>query len=149
MNEHGDSLPYRPMIQIFNLRWYIQLLMDESEEENQNPLNCENWMKQTNWKFIMCVIHHRHPMTPEHLKQKPFKEILKKQHENLDTEKGQSNEEEEKSTTSSQHSEQDSESYTSIEDEQETNTTETHQIHNDLNNTIHDEEKSSDDQNDT
>ena len=34
MNEHGDILPYTPMIQMFNLRWYIQHLMDESEEEN-------------------------------------------------------------------------------------------------------------------
>ena len=73
MNEHGDILPYTPMIQIFNLRWYIQHLMDESEEEDQNPLNHENWMKQTNWKFIKYVIHHRHPMTPEQLKQHPQK----------------------------------------------------------------------------
>ena len=81
-------------------------------------------------------------MTPEQLIQKPLEEILKKQHENLDTEKGELNEEEEKSTTSSEHSEQDSESDTSIEDLQETNTTETHQIRNDLNNTIHGEENS-------
>ena len=94
MNEHGDILPYTPMIQIFNLRWYIQHLMDESEEENQNPVNHENWMKQPNWKFMKYVIHHRHPMAPEQLKQKPFEEIFKK-HENLDTEKGESNEEEE------------------------------------------------------
>ena len=58
MNEHGDILPYTPMIQIFNFRWYIQHLMDESEEENQNPPNHENWMKQTNWKFMKYVIHH-------------------------------------------------------------------------------------------
>ena len=67
MNEHGDILPYTPMIQIFNLRWYIQHLMYESKEENQNPLIHENWMKQTNWKFMKYVIHHRHPMTPEQL----------------------------------------------------------------------------------
>ena len=70
MNEHGDILPYTPMIQIFNLRWYIQHLMDESEEENQNLLIHENWMKQTNWIFMKYVIHHRHPTTPEQLKQK-------------------------------------------------------------------------------
>ena len=123
MNEHGDILSYTPMIQIFNLTWYIQHLMDESEEENQNPLNHENWMKQTNWKFIKYVIHHRHPMTPEQLKQKPFEEIFKIQHEKLDKEEGESNEQEEESTTSSEKSEQDSESDTSLEDEQETNTT--------------------------
>ena len=88
MNEHGDVLPYTSMIQIFNIRWYIQHLMDESEEENQNPLNHENWMKQTNRKFIKYVIHHRHPMTPEQLKQIPFEESFKIQHENLDTEEG-------------------------------------------------------------
>ena len=88
MNEHDDILPYTPMIQIFNLRWYIQHLMDESKEENQNPLVHENWMKQTNWKFMKYVIHHRHPMTPEQLKQKPFKEIFKNQHEKVDTEEG-------------------------------------------------------------
>ena len=38
----------------------------------------ENWMKQNNWKFIKFLIHHRHPMTPEQLKQKPFEEIFKK-----------------------------------------------------------------------
>ena len=41
-------------------------------------------------------------MTPEQRKQKSFEEIFKKQHEKLDTEKGESNEEE--STTSLQKS---------------------------------------------
>ena len=45
-------------------------------------------------------------MTPEHHKQKPFEEIFKNQHEKVDTEEGESNEEEEKSTTSSHKSEQ-------------------------------------------
>ena len=44
--------------------------MDESEDEAQNPLTEENWMKQNNWIFIKYVIHHRHPMTPEQIKQK-------------------------------------------------------------------------------
>ena len=79
--------------------------MDESEDEAQTLLNHENWMKQTNWKFIKYVIHHRHPMTPEQLKQKPFEQNFKKQHEIHDTEKGESNEEEEKSSTSSEKSE--------------------------------------------
>ena len=72
MNEHGDSLLYTPMKKIFNLRWYIKHLMDESEDEAQNPLSEENWMKQNNCKFIKYVIHRRHPMTPEQLKKKPF-----------------------------------------------------------------------------
>ena len=49
--------------------------MDESEDETQNPLSEENWMKQNNCMFIKYVIHNRHPMTPEQLKQKLFEEI--------------------------------------------------------------------------
>ena len=62
-------------------------------------------------------------MTPEQLKQKPFEESFKNQHEKVDTEEGELNEEEEKSTTSSDKSEQDSESDITYEDERETNTT--------------------------
>ena len=152
MNVHGDILPYTPMIQISNLRWCIQHLMDESEEEKHKPLIRQNWMKQTNSKFMKYVIHHRHPMTPQQLKEKSFEEIFKKQNENLDMEEGESNKEEDKSTTSSEKSEQDSESDTSTEDEQETNTTEInqiHNIHNGLNNTIHDEENTSEAEHDT
>ena len=46
------------------------------------------------------VIHHRHPMTPGQLTLKPFDEIFKNQHGKLDTEEGESNEEEEEFTTS-------------------------------------------------
>ena len=59
------------------LRWYIQHLMDENEDEDENPLSHEYWMKQTKWKFIKYVIHHKHSMTPEQLKQKPFEEVLR------------------------------------------------------------------------
>ena len=62
--------------------------MDESEIEDENPLSHENWMKQTNWKFIKYVIHHKHSMTPEQLKKKPFEEIIKKQHEKSIQRKG-------------------------------------------------------------
>ena len=99
MNEHGDILPYTPMKKIFNLRWYIQHLMDDSKHEAQNPLSEENWMKQNNCKFIKYIIHNRHPMTPEQLKKKPFEEISKNQHEKVDTDEGESIEEEEKSST--------------------------------------------------
>ena len=75
--------------------------MDENEDENENPLSEENWMKLTNWKFIEYVIHHKHSMTPEQLKQKPLEEIIKIQHEKLDTEEGESNEKEEETTTPS------------------------------------------------
>ena len=100
-------------------------------------------------KTLKYVIHHRHPMTPEQLKQKPFEEIFKNQHEKVDPEEGELNEEEQKSTTSSDKSEQNSESDITYEDEEETNTTETHQVHNVLNETIHDEENSSEAEDDT
>ena len=100
MNEHGDILPYTPMKKIFYLRWYIQHLMDENEDEAQNPLSEENWMNQNNCKFMKYVIHHRHPMTPEQLKQKLFEEIFKNQHEILDTDEWESIEGEERFTTS-------------------------------------------------
>ena len=140
MTQHGDILHHTPLREVFHLRCYIQHLMDQSEDETQNPLSEENWMKQNNWKFIKYLIHHRHPMTPEQHKQKPFEEIYKNQHEKVDTEEGESNEEEEKSTTSSEKSEQDSESGTTTEDEDKSNTTQTDQVHSDLNETTHDEQ---------
>ena len=149
MNQQGEILHHTPLREVFNLRCYIQHLMDETEYQHENPLSEENWMKQNNWKFIKYVIHHRHPMTPEQLKQKPFEEIFKNQHEKVDTEEGESIEEEDKSTTSSDKSEQDSESATTTEDEEEPNTTETHQVHNVLNETTHDEENVSEPVDDT
>ena len=163
MNEHGDILPNTPMMKIFNLKWYIQYLIDESEDEDQNPLSEENWMKQSNWKFIKYVIHHRHPMTPEQLKQKPFEEIFKNQHEKVDTDEGESIEEEEEFTTSgeltedeystfSDMSKQDSESDINnhdTQDEQISHTHETMQIHNTYNSTMHDKHKSIHDEYDT
>ena len=137
MNQHGEILHHTPLREVFNLRCYIQHLMDETEDQHENPLSDEIWMKQNDWKFIKYVFHHRHPMTPEQLKQKLFKEIFKNQHEKVDTEVGESNGEEEKSTTSSEISEQDPESDTTTEDEEEPNTTETHQVYNVLNETTH------------
>ena len=126
--------------------------MDESEDEAQNPLSEENWKKQKNSKFIKDVIHHRHPMTPEQLKQKPFEEIFKNQHEKVDTEEGESIEEEEEFTTSdeltdeystfSDLSKQDSESDINVEETQSQENPQTHelQIHNTYNKTMHDED---------
>ena len=137
--KNGEILHLTPLKEVFNLRWHIQHLIDESEDENENHLSQQYWMKQTNWKFIKCVIHHKCSMTPEQLKQKPFDKIIKIGHEQIDTEEGESNEEEEEVTTSSDISEQDSESDTTTENEEESNTTEAFQIHNVLNNTMHDE----------
>ena len=93
------------------MRWYIQHLMDESEDENKNPLSEQNWMKQTNWKFIKYVM-------------KPFEEIIKIGHEQLDTEEGESNEE-------------------------ESNMTQTLQIHNVSNTTMCDEDNTSEPEDET
>ena len=123
--------------------------MDQTEDEDGNPQNYENWMKQNNWKFIKFLIHHKHFMTPEQLKQKLFEEIFKNQREKVDTEEGESNEEEEKSTTSSDKSEQNSESDITTEDEEEPNTTETHQGHIVLNEIPHDQENSSETEDET
>ena len=102
-------------------------------------------------------------MTPEQLKQKPFEEIFKNQHENVDTEEGESIEEEEESTisnndedeysTSSHMSKQDSESDINVDETQhqensytpetlQNNTT----IH-DKNDLIHDEYDTSENEN--
>ena len=149
LNKHGEIVHQTPLKEVFNLRGIIQHLMDENEDEAQNPLSHENWMKQTKWKFIKYVIHHKHSKTPEQLKQKPFIERFKKQHEKLDTQEGESNEEEEESTTSSEKSEQDSESDISTEDEQETNITGTLQVHHGMNETTHGEENASEGEDDT
>ena len=61
---------------------------------------------------------------------------------NLIQRKRKSNKEEEEFTTSSEMSEQDSESDTTVDDTEESETTETLQVHNVLNNTIHDEDDS-------
>ena len=48
LNEHGEILHQTPLKELFNLRWYIQHLIDENENEDENPLHEQNWMKQTN-----------------------------------------------------------------------------------------------------
>ena len=48
MNQHGEILHHIPLREVFNLRCYIQHLMDETEDEDENPLSYENWMKQNN-----------------------------------------------------------------------------------------------------
>ena len=129
--------------------------MDESEDEAQKRLSEENWMTQNNCKFIKYVIHHRHPMTPEQLKQKPFEEIFKNQHEKVDTDEGESTKVQEEFTTSeemreeystfSYMSKQDSESDINIDDtqdEQNSQTAEKLQIHNIYNTTMHDKDNS-------
>ena len=136
--------------------------MDESEDEAQNPFSEENWMKQNNCKFIKYVIHHRHPMTPEHLKQQPIEEIFKNRHEKVDTDEGEStkNEEEEEFTTSEELTQdeystfsqkQDSESDINVDQAQHQENPQNPelQIHNINNTTMHDEDNLIHDEYDT
>ena len=88
-------------------------------------------------------------MTPEQLKEKPFEEIIKIGHEKLDTEEGESNEEEKETMTSSEKSAQNSESDISTEDEEESNITQTLQVHHGMNEKTHDEENPSEAEDDT
>ena len=47
-------------------------------------------MVQTNWKFIKYAIHSKHSMTPKQLKKKPIEQIIKIEHEKLNTEERES-----------------------------------------------------------
>ena len=143
INENGEKLNKKLIKEFFNLRWFIQHLIDENEyqyDDNEwtNPLSESNWTYQTNKTFIKYVNFTLKEKTPEQLKQNTITV-----HPNQKLDKGESIEEEEKSTTSSDKLEHDSESDITTEDEEETNTTEKHQVHNVLNETIHDEENSS------
>ena len=98
------------------------------------------------------VIHHRHPMTPEQLKQKPFEESFKNQHEIFDTDEGESIEEEEEFTTSEKLTEDEYSTFSDMsrqnseldinvdetQNEQNPHILETLQIHNTYNTTMHD-----------
>ena len=53
-------------------------------------------------------------MTPEQLKQKPFEEIFKNQHEKVDTEEKESIEEEEEFTTSEEMTENEYSSFSDM-----------------------------------
>ena len=86
------------------------------------------------------VIFTLQEMTPEQLKMNPFRPLIKVE---LDKEEGESNKDEEKSTTSSEMSEQDSESDTTAGDTEQSKPTETFKIHNVYNTTMHDEDDSS------
>ena len=92
-------------------------------------------------------------MTPEQLKEKPFKEIFQNQHEKVDTDEGESTKVQEEFTTSeelteeystfSDMSKQNSESdinIDDIQDEQNSHTPEILKIHNIYNTTMHDKD---------
>ena len=177
--DNGDSvvkmMSPTPLQELINLRWYIQQLIHESgylydDNESNYPLSEDKWMLQTHGKSMKYVFYTLHRMTPEQMKMNNIKPIIEvKTNEELDTEVGESNTDEQKSSISikeedeystfSDISEQDSESDINVDhtqDEHNSQTPETVQIHN-INNTtmhdmvdlIHDEYDTSEDENKT
>ena len=159
INENGEKLYRKLMKEFFNLRWYIQHLVDEYEyqygdNEWTNPLHESNWTYRTNKQFMKYVNFTLKEMTPEQMKINPIKPIIKfNTNEELDTEEGESNTDEQESTISikdedeystfSDMSKQDSQSDINVhdtQDEKNTHTPETLQIHNTYNTTMHDKD---------
>ena len=142
------------MKEFYNLRWYIQHLVDEYEyqygdNEWTNPLHESNWTYRTNKQFMKYVNLTLKEMTPEQMKIKPIKPIIKvNTNEELHTEEGESNTDEQESTISikeedeystfSDMSKQDSESGINVDETQHQENSYTHelQIHNTYNTTI-------------
>ena len=141
--ENGDSvvkmMSPTPLQELINLRWYIQHLIHESghlydDDESNYPLSEDKWMLQTHGKFMIYIFFILHRMTPEQMKMNLIKPIIKvKTNEELDTEEGESNTDEQESTISnieeeeystfSDISEQDSESDINIDGTQDTKST--------------------------
>ena len=156
MNKNDEKLYRKLMKEFFNLRWYFQHLVDEYEyqygdNEWTNPLHESNWTYRTNKQFMKYVNFTLKEMTPEQMKINPIKPIIKvKTNEELDTEEGESNTDEQESTISikeedeystfSDMSKQDSESDIDVDESQhqENSYTPELQIHNIYNITMHD-----------
>ena len=147
INENDETLHRKLMMEFFNLRWFIQHLIDENEyqyadNEWTNPLHESNWTYRTNKQFKKYVNFTLKEMTPEQMKMNPIKPIIKvKTNEELDTKEGESdtdeqectilNKEEEEYSTFTDMSKQDSESDIKIDDtqdEQNSHTPETLQM---------------------
>ena len=169
INENGEKLYRKLMKEFYNHRWYIQHLVDlhqyqYGDNEWTNPLHESNWTYRTNKQFMKYVNFTLKEMTPEQMKMNPIKPIIKvKTNEELDTEEGESNTNEQESTisnkeeevyaTSSDISKQGSESDINVDDtqdEQNTQTPETLQNNttmHDKDDVIHDEYDTSENEN--
>ena len=169
INENGEKLYSKLMKEFYNLRWYIQHLVDLHEyqygdNEWTNPLHESNWTYRTNKQFMKYVNFTLKEMAPEQMKIKPIKPIIKvNTNEELDTEKGESNtneqeftisnKEEEEYSTFSDMSKQDSESDINVDETQHQEnsyTPETLQNNttmHDIDDLIHDENNTSEDEN--
>ena len=106
INKNGEKLYRKLMKEFYNLRWFIQHLVDEYEYQygdNQwtNPLHESNWTYRTNKQFMKYVNFTLKEMTPEQMKMNPIKPIIKgNTNEELDTEEGESTKVQEEFTTS-------------------------------------------------
>ena len=77
INENGEKLHRKLIKEFYNLRWYIQHLIDENEyqygdNEWTNPLHESNWTYRTNKQFMKYVNFTLKEMTPEQVKQNPI-----------------------------------------------------------------------------
>ena len=112
INQNGGKLYRKLTKESFNLRWYIQHLVHEYEYQygdNQwtNPLHESNWTYRTNKHFMKYVNFTLKEMIPEQMKVNPIKPIIKaKTNEELDTEEGESNTNEQESTISNKEEEE-------------------------------------------
>ena len=169
INQNGEKLHRELMKEFFNLRWYIQHLVDEYEyqygdNEWTNPLHESNWTYRTKTQFMKYVNFTLKEMTPVQMKMNPIKPIIKvKTNEELDTEEGESNTDEQESTilnkeeeecsTFSDMSKQNSESDMNVDDTQDEQNSHTPEILqnnttiHDKDDLIHDEYHTSEDEN--
>ena len=134
INENGEKLYRKLMKEFYNLRWYIQHLVDLNDyqygdNEWTNPLHESNWTYRTNKQFMKYVNFTLKEMTPEQMKMNPIKPIIiVKTNEELDKEEGESIideqeytisiKEEEEYSTFSDMSKQDSESDINVDETQ-------------------------------
>ena len=165
INQNGEKLNRKLMKEFFNLRWFIQHLIDENEyqyDDNEwtNPLSESNWTYQTNKTFMKYVNFTLKEMTPKRLKHNT---ITVHPNQKLDTEEGESitneqesiisNKVEEEYSTFSGMSKRDSESDINVDDTQypeNPHTPETLQNNttmHDKDNLIHDEYDTSENEN--
>ena len=72
INESGEMLPTTTFQEFYNLRWYIQHLIDDNEyqyddDEWTNPFSESNWVSNTKKHFMKYVNLTFQEMTPEQL----------------------------------------------------------------------------------
>ena len=112
INENGEKLYRKLMKEFYNLRWYIQHLVDLHEyqygdNEWTNPLHESSWIYITNKHFMKYVNFTLKEMTPEQIKINPIKPIIKvRTNDELDKEEGESNTDEQVSTKSIEEEEE-------------------------------------------